>query len=204
MPIERPLERWFFSLFPFPVKYLYSFPSYSLLCFKLCFLFSSTISQVTCLITSSLLSSNPIQFSSVQLLSHEQLCDPMDYSMPGCPVHHQLPEPTQTHVHQVSDAIQPSHPLSSPFPPAFNLSQHQGLFKWVSSSHQVAKILEFQLPISEFLKIPMNFQDWFPLGWTSGISLQSKGLSRAFSNTTVQKHQFFGTQLSLQILLQYP
>ena len=73
------------------------------------------------------------------------LYDPMDSSMPGFPVYHQLPELTQTHVHWVSDAIQPSHPLSSPFLPAFNLSQHQGLFKWVSSSHQVAKILEFQL-----------------------------------------------------------
>ena len=76
------------------------------------------------------------------------LCDPMDCSMSGFPVHHQLPEPTQTHVHWVSDAIQPSHPLSSP--PAFNLSQHQGLFKWVSSSHQVAKGLEFQLQHQSF------------------------------------------------------
>ena len=72
------------------------------------------------------------------------LCDPMDCSMPGLPVHHQLPEFTQTHAHWVSDAIQPSHPLSSPSPPAFNLSQ-QGLFTWVSSSHQVAKVLEFHL-----------------------------------------------------------
>ena len=69
----------------------------------------------------------------------------MDCRMPGFPVLHQLPEPTETHVHWVSDAIQPSHPLSSPSPPAFNLSQHQGLFQWVSSLHQVAKILEFQL-----------------------------------------------------------
>ena len=73
------------------------------------------------------------------------LCDPVECSMPGLPVHHQLLELTQTHVHLVSDAIQPFHPLPSPSPPAFNLSQHQGLFKWVSSSHQVAKILEFQL-----------------------------------------------------------
>ena len=72
------------------------------------------------------------------------LCDPMNRSKPGLPVHHQLPEFTQTHVHWVSDAIQPSHPLLSPSPPAFSLSQHQGLFKWVNSSHQVAKILEFQ------------------------------------------------------------
>ena len=73
------------------------------------------------------------------------LCDPMDRSTPGLPVHHQLPEFTQTHVHWVGNVIQPSHPLSSPSPPALKLSQHQGLFKWVSSSHQVAKVLEFQL-----------------------------------------------------------
>ena len=72
------------------------------------------------------------------------LCNPMDCSMPGFPVHHQLLELPQTHVHRVGDAIQPSHPLSSPSPPAFNLSQHQGLFQWVSSSHEVAKVLELQ------------------------------------------------------------
>ena len=74
----------------------------------------------------------------------------MDCSMPGFPVHHQLPEFSQTHVHQVTDAIQPSHPLSSTSPPTFNISQHQGLFKWVSSSHQVAKVLEFQLQRQSF------------------------------------------------------
>ena len=84
------------------------------------------------------------QFSSVAQLCLI-LCHPMDCSRPGFPVRHYLPELTQTHVHRVSDVIQPSHPLSSPSPPAFNLSQHQGLFKWVSSSHQVAKVLEFQL-----------------------------------------------------------
>ena len=73
------------------------------------------------------------------------LCDPMNRSMPGLPVHHQLPEFTQTHVHRVSDAIQSSHPLSSPSPPAPNPSQHQGLFQWINSSHEVAKVLEFQL-----------------------------------------------------------
>ena len=72
----------------------------------------------------------------------------MNHSTPGLPVHHQLPESTQTHVHWVSDAVQPSHPLSSPSPPALNLSQPQGLFKWVNSWHQVAKVLEFQLQIS--------------------------------------------------------
>ena len=78
------------------------------------------------------------QFSSVAQ-SCLTLCDPMDCSMPGLPVHHQLPECTQIHVHWVSDAIQLSHPLSSPSPPAFNLSQHQGLFKWVSSLHRWPK-----------------------------------------------------------------
>ena len=84
------------------------------------------------------------QFSSVAQ-SYPTLCNPMNHSTPGLPIHHQLPESTQTHVHWVSDAIQPSHPLSSPSPPALNPSQHQGLFKWVSSLHQVAKVLEFQI-----------------------------------------------------------
>ena len=90
-----------------------------------------------------------VQFNSVAQ-SCRTLCDPMDRSTLGFPVHHQLPEFTQTHVHQVCVAIQPSHPLSSPYPPAFNLSQHQGLFQWVSSSHQVAKVLEFQLQHQSF------------------------------------------------------
>ena len=84
-----------------------------------------------------------IQFSSVAQLC-PTLCNPTDCSTPGFPVHHQLRELAQTHVHRVGDAIHPSHPLSSPSPPAFNLSQHQGLFQGVSSSHQVAKVLEFQ------------------------------------------------------------
>ena len=85
------------------------------------------------------------QIRSDQLLSRVWLCDPMNCSIPGLPVHHQLPEFTQTHVHRVSDAIQPSHPLSSPSPLAPNPSQHQSLFQWVNSSHEVAKVLEFQL-----------------------------------------------------------
>ena len=89
------------------------------------------------------------QFSSVTQ-SCPTLCDSMDCSTPGFSVHHQLLELAQTHVHQVGDTIQPSHPLSSPSPPAFSLSQHQGLFKWVSSSHQVAKVLEFQLQHQSF------------------------------------------------------
>ena len=130
------------------------------------------------------------QFSPVAQ-SCPTLCDPMNRA--GLLVHHQLPESTQTHVHWVGDAIQPSHPLSSPSPPALNLSQHQGLFQWISSSHQVAKVLES----ASASVLPMNAQDWSPLGWTGWISLQSKGLSRVFSNTTVQKHQFFSAQFSL-------
>ena len=89
------------------------------------------------------------QFSSVTQLC-STLCNPMNHSRPGLPVHHQLPESTQTHVHWVGDAIQPSHPLPSPSPPSLNLSQHQGLFQWVSSSHQVVKLLEFQLQHQSF------------------------------------------------------
>ena len=85
--------------------------------------------------------------------SYPTLCDPMNHNTPGLPVHHQLLEFTQTHVHWVGDAIQPSHPLV-PSPPALNLSQHQGLFKWVSSSHQVAKVLEFQLQHQSFQWTP--------------------------------------------------
>ena len=127
------------------------------------------------------------QFSSVQSLCHVWLCDLINRSMPGLPVHHHLLESTQTHVHWVGDAIQPSHLLSSPSPLTFNLSQHQGLFKWVSSLHQVAKVLAYQ-----------SFQ-WTlrtDIGWTGWISLQSKGLSRVFSSTAVWKHQFFGAQPS--------
>ena len=93
--------------------------------------------------------SSSVQFSSVAQLCLT-LCDPMDCSTPGFPVHHQLLEIAQTHVHWIGDAIQPSHPLSSPSPLALNLSQHQGLFQWVSSSHQVAKVLGFQLQHQSF------------------------------------------------------
>ena len=88
-----------------------------------------------------------IQFSSVAQLC-PTLCNPMDCNMPGFPAHHQLPEFTQTHVHHVSDAIQPSHPPLSPSPPAFNLFQHQDLFQWVNFSHQVTKVLSFSFRIS--------------------------------------------------------
>ena len=94
-----------------------------------------------------------IQFSSVAQ-SCPTLCNPMNRSTPGLPVHHQLPEFTQTHIHQVSNAIQPSHPLLSPSPPAPNPSQHQSLFQWVNSSHEVAKALEFQLYYHSFQRNP--------------------------------------------------
>ena len=132
-----------------------------------------------------------VQFSSAAR-SCLTLCDPMNSSTPGLPVYHQLPEFTQTHVHWVGDAIQPSHPLSSPSP-ALHLSQHQGLFKreLFSSGGQ-------SIGVSASASVlPMNTQGWFPLWGTGWISLQSKGLSKVFSNTTVQKHQFFSAQLSL-------
>ena len=132
------------------------------------------------------------QFSSVAQ-SCPTLWGPMNRSTP---VHHKLPEFTQTHVHQVGDSIQPSHPLLSPSPPfcpqslpasgSFPMSQ---LFIWGDQSIGVSASASV---------LPMNTQDWSPSGWTAWISLQSKGLSRVFSNTTVQKHQFFGAQLSSQ------
>ena len=135
--------------------------------------------------------STSVQFSSVTQLC-PTLCDPMNCSIPGLPVHHQLLEFTKTHVHWVSDAIQQSHPLSS-LSPHFSLSQHQGL--------QMSQFFESggqSIGVSASASVlPMNIQDWFPLGWTGWISLQSKGLSRVFSKTTVQKHQFFSARLSL-------
>ena len=97
--------------------------------------------------------------------------------MPGLPLHHQLPELTQTHIHEVDDVIQPSHPLSSPTPPTFNLSQHQGFFSNESVLHRGGQSIEVSASPSV---LPMNIQDWVPLGWTGWISLQPKGLSRVF------------------------
>ena len=101
------------------------------------------------------------------------LYNPMDWSTPGLPVYHRLLEFTQTHVHWVGDTIQPSHPMSSPSPPAFNLSQHL----------EIESVLPIRWPKASTSAsvLPVNIQDWFPLGWTSWISLQSKGLSRVFS-----------------------
>ena len=113
----------------------------------LAYLWSLSVGSTHCLSDRTQMLSFCIQSSSVAQ-SSPTLCDPMNCSTLGLPVHHQLLEFTQTHVHRVGDAIQPSHPLSLPSPPAFNFSQHQGLLKWVSSSHQVhqvTKVLEFQL-----------------------------------------------------------
>ena len=137
---------------------------------------------------------NPsVQISSVSQ-SCPTLCDPMNRSMPGLPVHHQLPESTQTHIHRHGDAS--SHLilcrpllLLPPIPPSIRVFSNESTLRtrWpkfgVSASASV---------------LPMNTQDWSPLGWTGWISLQSKGLSRVFSNTTLQKHQLFGAQLSSQ------
>ena len=109
------------------------------------------------------------------------------WTAPGLPVHHQLSEFIQTHVHWVSDIIQPSHPLSSFSPPAFNLSSIK-----VFSNELALHIRWPNIGVSASTSVlPMNTQDWSPLGWTGRISLQSKGLSRVFSKATVQKHQFF-------------
>ena len=114
----------------------------------------------------------------------------MNRSTPGVPVHHQLLEFTETHTHRVCDAFQPSHPLSSPSPPVSNPSQHQGLFQWVNSSHEGAKVLEFQLQRQSFQwkLISFRIDCWMPL--------QSKVLSRVFSNTIFQKYPFCAAQLS--------
>ena len=133
-----------------------------------------------------------VQFSSVAQLC-PTLCNPMNCSTPGLPVHHQLLEFTQTHVHWVGDATQPSHPLSSPSPPALNLFQHQSFpmsQDFTSGGQNIGDSTSISV-------LPMNTQDWSPLGWPGWISLQSKGLSRVFSNATVQKHQIFSAQLSL-------
>ena len=121
------------------------------------------------------------EFSSL-IQSCPTLYNPMNCSTPGLPVHHQLPEFTKTRVHWVDDAIKPSHPLSSPSPPALNLSQHQGLFKWVSSSHQVAKVLEFQLQISPSNEHPGQIS----IGWTDLLAIQGtlKSLLQHHSSKT--------------------
>ena len=132
-----------------------------------------------------------VQFSSVAQ-SYLVLCDPMDCSMPGLPVLHQLPELAHSHVYWVGDAIHLilCHPLLLQ-PSIFPTSASFQMSQFFTSSGQ-------SIGVSASASVlPMNIQDWFSLGWTGWISLLSKGLSRVFSNTTVQKHQFFSTQLSL-------
>ena len=137
--------------------------------------------------------SKHIQFSLVAQ-SCLNLCDPMDCSTPGLPVYHQLPESTETHVRWVGDAIQPSHPVIpfSTCPQSFP----------ASGSFSNESVLRIRWPMdwsfSFSISLSNEHQDWSPLEWTGWITLQSKGLSRVFSNTTVQTHQFFGAQLSLQ------
>ena len=137
-------------------------------------------------------------FSSVQSLSRVWLSEPMNCSTPGLPVHCQLPEFTQIHLHWVGDAIQPSHPLSSPSPPAFNLSWHQGLFKWVSSSHQVTKYWSFSFSISptkEYSGLISFRMDWLDLLAVQGTlkSLLQHHTSKA---SILRCSAFFIVQLS--------
>ena len=145
-----------------------------------------------------------VQFSSVTQ-SCPTLCDPMNRSTPGLPVHHQLPEFTQTHAQRVSDAIQPSHPLSSTSPPAPNPSQHQSLFQWVNSSHEVAKVLEFQLqhhslqrnPRADLLQnglvgspcSPRDSQESSPTPQSESISSSALSLLHSPTLTSIHDHR---------------
>ena len=140
------------------------------------------------------LSPHPI-FIVVRSLSHVQLFATPWTAACQASLHHQLPKLAQTHVYRVGDAIQLSHPFSSPSPPTFNLSQHQGSFQMSQLFASGGQNIGVSALASVF---PKNTQDYSPLEWTGWISLQPKGLSGVFSNTTVQKHQFFGTQLSSQ------
>ena len=137
------------------------------------------------------------QFSSVAQ-SYPTLCDPMNHSTPGLPVYHQLLEFTQTHVLQVGDAIQPSHPLSSPSSPAPNPSQHQSLFQWVNSLHEVAKVLELQLYIIPSKEIPglISFRmDWLDLLAVQG-TLKSILQHHSWKALILRRSAFFTVQLS--------
>ena len=149
------------------------------------------LTQISGCVSSS--ASSCLVLKLVQLLSHVRLCNPMDCSTPGFPVHHQLPELAQIHVHRVSDAIKPPHSLSSLSPPAFNLSQHQGLLQWVSSSYHVAKVLEFQLQNQLFQWI---FKTEFLYDGLVG-SPSVQGTLKSLLQHHNSKHQFFGAQLSL-------
>ena len=132
-----------------------------------------------------------VVFSSVQSLSRV-LCNPMDNSTPGFPVHHWLLELAQTHVNWVGDAIQPSHLLSSPSPPAFNLSHHQGLFQWTGSLHQVTKVLELQFQHQSFQWIFRT--DFFRIDWFDLFVVQ--GTLKSLLQHHTSKASFFGAQIS--------
>ena len=133
-----------------------------------------------------------VQFSCSSCLT---LCDPMNHSTPGLPVHHHVPEFTQTHVHQVADAIQPSHPLSSPSSPASSHFQHQSLFQWVNSSHEVAKVLEFQLQHQSFQWTPWTGLISFRMDWLDLLAVQGtlKSLLQHHSSkaSIIQRSAFF-------------
>ena len=147
---------------------------------------------------SSHLTFNSVQFSSVSQ-SCPTLCDPMNCSTPGLPVHHQLPEFTQTHVHRVGDAIQPSHPLLSPSPPAPNPSQHQGLFQRINSLHEVVKVLEFQLQHQSFQRTPRIdlLQDGLVGSPCSLKDSQESSPTPQFKKASIlQRSAFFTVQLS--------
>ena len=139
------------------------------------------------------------QFSSVQFSSVAQSCLTLCDPMPGLPVHHQLPQFTQTHVHRVGDAIQSSHPLSSPSPPVPNPSQHQGLFQWVNSLHEVAKVLEFQVQ-----HLTCNLKTWYK----KNLFTKQKQTNRFQSQTTgyqmgnlVTRERLYYIKVSIYILL---
>ena len=138
--------------------------------------------------------------ASVQIVAQSclTLCNPMNHSTPGLPVHHQLLEFTQTHVHRVGDAIQPSHLLSSPSPPAPNPSQHLSLFQWVNTAHEVAKVLEFQLQHQSFQWSPglISFRmDWFEFLAVQG-TLKSLLKHHSSKASILQRSALFTVQLS--------
>ena len=176
------------TLYPAPQSHSHQLSSFDS-CHSLSFLWSFTCWPCA---TTPFCTIPTDQFSSVAQ-SCPTLCDPKNHSTPGLPAHHQLPESTQTHVHWVSDVIQPSHPVIpfSSCPQSFPAS---GSFQMSQLSASGGQSIGVSASTSV---LPMNTQDWSPLGWTGGISLQSKGLSRVFSNTIVQNHQFFSAQISL-------
>ena len=153
------------------------------------FIYSSISGHLNCFNILDIVN-NSARSCCVSVTQSWHFVTPVDNSMLGFLVLYYLLEFAQIHVQWVNDAIKLSHSLSSPSLPALSHFQHQGLFQWVSSSHQMAKVS------ASVSVLPMNIQDLFPLGLTCSISLQSKGLLRVFSNATVQKHQFFSTQLS--------